>query len=140
MLRWPTDTLQWPTFKNMWELFQINPTFFVSFLKVYLVKKFRYLRENKFVRKTFLTCLSEAQMGWINEIKKCQKISWHCHFKLLVRQCKSFIIIVSLMKGSHLGHWLIGETGFANTFVFAEIFAKQLTPRCVIQRKTTSTL
>ena len=28
-------------------------------------------RENEFLRETILTCLTEAQMGWINEIKKC---------------------------------------------------------------------
>ena len=26
--------------------------------------------------RNFLACLSGAQVGWINEIKKCQKISW----------------------------------------------------------------
>ena len=33
----------------------------------YLVKKLEYLRENEFLRETILTCLSVAQMGWINE-------------------------------------------------------------------------
>ena len=42
-----------------------------------------YLRKNEFVGKTFLACLSGARMGLIHEIKKCQKISWHCPFKTL---------------------------------------------------------
>ena len=39
-----------------------------------------YLRENEFLNKTILACLSGAQMTSIHEIKKCQKISWHCPF------------------------------------------------------------
>ena len=31
--------------------------------------KFEYLRENEFLRKTILACLSEAQMGSIHEKK-----------------------------------------------------------------------
>ena len=34
-----------------------------------------YLRENEFLSKTILACLSGAQMASIHEIKKCQKIS-----------------------------------------------------------------
>ena len=41
-----------------------------------------YLRENEFLSKTILACLSGAQMGSIHEIKKWQKISWHGPFKL----------------------------------------------------------
>ena len=40
-----------------------------------------YLRENEFLSKTILACLSGAQMASIHEIKKWQKISWHCPFK-----------------------------------------------------------
>ena len=46
---------------NTYELFHYGPTFYVSFLMDYIVKKF----------KTILNCLSGAQMGWINDIKKC---------------------------------------------------------------------
>ena len=42
--------------------------------------KFEYLRENEFLRKTILACLSGAQMGSIHENKR-SKISWHCPFK-----------------------------------------------------------
>ena len=47
--------------------------------KVYIAKKhiskfsnktFEYPRENEFLRETILTCLSGAQMGWMNELKK----------------------------------------------------------------------
>ena len=34
-----------------------------------------YLRENEFFSETILDCLSGTQMDWINEEKKCQKIS-----------------------------------------------------------------
>ena len=34
-----------------------------------------YLRENEFLSKTILACLSGAQMDYIHEIKKWQKIS-----------------------------------------------------------------
>ena len=40
-----------------------------------------YFRENEFLSKTILACLSGARMGLIHEIKKYQKISWHCPFK-----------------------------------------------------------
>ena len=40
-----------------------------------------YLGENEFWSKTILACLSGAQMASIHEIKKLQKISWHCPFK-----------------------------------------------------------
>ena len=43
--------------------------------------KFEYLRENKFLRKTFLACLSGAQIGSIYEKKLRSKISWHSPFK-----------------------------------------------------------
>ena len=33
-----------------------------------LIKKFEYLRENEFLREIILTCLSGAQMDWIDEI------------------------------------------------------------------------
>ena len=42
-----------------------------------------FLRENELLAKTILTCLSGAQMASIHEIKKYQKISWHCPFKRL---------------------------------------------------------
>ena len=35
--------------------------------------KFEYLRENEFLRKTILACLSGAQMGLINEKNRVQK-------------------------------------------------------------------
>ena len=77
----------------MCELLQSWPTFFVGFLKGQLVKKvrlcavlacaelnfsnlkFEYLLENEFLRETVLACFFGAQMGWINEFKKCQTIS-----------------------------------------------------------------
>ena len=40
-----------------------------------------FLSENEFLSKTISACLSGAQMASIHEIKKCQKISWHCPFK-----------------------------------------------------------
>ena len=47
--------------------------------------KFEYLRENEFLRKTILACLSRAQMGSINEKNRARKsrdtaplkLSWH---------------------------------------------------------------
>ena len=39
----------------------------------YLVKKFEYLCENEFLREIILTCLSEAHMLWIHEIKNAKK-------------------------------------------------------------------
>ena len=36
-------------------------------------KKLEYLRENEFLRKTILTCLLGAQVGWSNEIKNAKK-------------------------------------------------------------------
>ena len=36
-------------------------------------KKFEYLRENEFLRKTILACLSGAQMGSIHEKNRGQK-------------------------------------------------------------------
>ena len=38
---------------------------------------------HEFLSKTILACLSGAQMASIHEIKKCQKILWHCPFKHL---------------------------------------------------------
>ena len=35
--------------------------------------KFEYLRENEFLRKTILACLSGAQMGLINEKNRVRK-------------------------------------------------------------------
>ena len=35
--------------------------------------KFQYLRENEFLRKTILACLSGAQMGLINEKSRVRK-------------------------------------------------------------------
>ena len=46
--------------------------------------KFEYLRENEFLRKTILACLSGAQMGLICEKKLRSKISWHSPFKELM--------------------------------------------------------
>ena len=40
-----------------------------------------YLCENKFLSETILDCLSGTQVGWSNG-KKCQKILWHCLFKV----------------------------------------------------------
>ena len=47
------------------------------------------LCENKVLSKTILACSSGAQMALTHEIKKCQKISWHCPFKhvVLVYEC-----------------------------------------------------
>ena len=36
-------------------------------------KKFEYLRENEFLRKTILACLSGAQMGSIHEKNRGRK-------------------------------------------------------------------
>ena len=49
-----------------------------------------YLHENEFLSKTILACLSGAQMASFHEIKKWQKISWHCPFNYL------FFIFISL--------------------------------------------
>ena len=54
--------------KNICELLQHSPTFFVSFIKG-VAKKLEYLRENEILRKTILACLSGAQMGSIHEKK-----------------------------------------------------------------------
>ena len=35
--------------------------------------KFEYLRENEFLRKTIIACLSMDQMGSINEKNRCRK-------------------------------------------------------------------
>ena len=43
---------------------------------------FREYLEKEFLKENILICLSGAQMGWINEIKKMPKISLHCHFKV----------------------------------------------------------
>ena len=42
---------------------------------------FREYLEKEFLKENILICLSGAQMGWINEIKKMPKISLHFHFK-----------------------------------------------------------
>ena len=42
-------------------------------LRAVLALFLEYLRENEFLRETNLTCLSGAQMGWINEIKDAKK-------------------------------------------------------------------
>ena len=39
----------------------------------FLNLKLEFLLENEFLRKTVLACLFGAQMGWINELQKCQK-------------------------------------------------------------------
>ena len=39
----------------------------------FLIFKFEYLRENEFLRKTILACLSGAQMGLINEKNRVRK-------------------------------------------------------------------
>ena len=58
----------------------------IVFLKNSFSRRFRifckYLREKEFLSKTILAYLSGVQMGLIHEIKKYQKISWHCPFKL----------------------------------------------------------
>ena len=53
-------------------------------------KKFEYLRENEFFRKTILAYLSRAQMGSIYEKKLRSKISWHSPFKS-AKNSSSFI-------------------------------------------------
>ena len=55
--------------------------------------KFEYLRENEFLRKSILACLSGAQMGSINAKKLKSKISWHCPFKYV----KNLSIYYNLM-------------------------------------------
>ena len=40
----------------------------------YLVKKFEDLRENEFLRENICTCISGAQMGWINEIENAKNL------------------------------------------------------------------
>ena len=58
----------------------------------------KYLRENESFSKTILSCLSGAQMGYLVSLrKKCQDISWHCHFKVttpitVISMCLSVFI------------------------------------------------
>ena len=51
-------------------------------------KKFEYLREHEFLRETILTCLSGAQMCWINEIKSRDTATFdHVRILILVKNC-----------------------------------------------------
>ena len=54
-----------------------NPARSVILRRVEFFKlKIRISFHNQIFMRNFLACLSGAQMGWINEIKECQKISW----------------------------------------------------------------
>ena len=86
----------------MYVLLQHSPKFLINILKGLLVKNFRlctvshcaesnfsnfefeYLRENKFLSKTILACLSGAQMSLIHEKnrgrKSCDTASLSRHF------------------------------------------------------------
>ena len=50
--------------------------------------KFEYLRENEFLRKTILVCLSGVQMGLINEKNRVRKSRDTAPLKVVCKQMR----------------------------------------------------
>ena len=111
-----------------------------------LAKKIKQLRENEFWRETILTCLSGAQMGWINKIKNCKKsrntatstfflnnLSLSCYLKvpenfskIMIQKCMiwvffSKIIVATVRKLSNKSEPLSSANFYSQVYNFFRI-------------------
>ena len=89
---------------------------------------------NQDTRKTSFTTVKEKGKQSFPWNVQCHENPNHWDGKARGSVTRFFV-----MNRTHLGPWLTGYNGFVNNFVFAEMIAKQVTPRCNFSNLKTRT-